>query len=118
LANSAGSVKLFDFQGEDSQFSLAEMQSGSIAATVGGEGAAIYSSSGIQKLKLIAAFPIRLLESGPYLISLDNDGNISWYDNHNGKPLAVFRLYPGGWSLQTEQGTTNGWFYPTARPPN
>jgi hypothetical protein len=32
------------------------------------------------------------------------DGNICWHDSGNGKILAIFRLHPDGWSLQTERG--------------
>jgi len=109
-ANSADSTKLIDFQGEDTQFSLAETPggySGSIAATIGGEGA-IYTTSGIQKLGRTNGLPLRLLEGGPRLISLDRDGNICWHDSRNGKLAAVFRLHPSGWTLQTERGTISG----------
>jgi WD40 repeat protein len=108
--NSADSIKLIDFQGEDTQFSLAESpegHAGSIAATIGNEGA-IYSSSGLQKLDRTAGLPHRLLEGGHSLISLDRDGNICWHDSRNGRLAAVFSLYPSGWTLRTEKGSVRG----------
>jgi len=109
--NSADSKKLIDFQGEDTQFSLAESPGGNdggVAATIGGESAAIYSSSGIQKLDRTGGLPLRLMEGGASLVSLDRDGNIAWYNGRNGKLAAVFSLHPSGWTLQTEGKTVNG----------
>jgi hypothetical protein len=109
-ANAAASIKLIDFQGEDTQFSLAESPGGYvgiIAATIGGEGA-IYSSGGIQKLDRTAGLPHRLLEGGLYLVSLDRDGNIAWHDCWNGRLAAVFSLHPSGWTLRTEKRTISG----------
>jgi len=104
--NSADSTKLIDFQGEDTQFAIAEAPSGyagSIAASIGGEDAVIYSSAGLQKLDRSAGLPLRFLEGGPHLVSLDLDGNICWYDSRNGKLAAVFSLTPSGWTLRTER---------------
>jgi len=111
IANIAASISLADFQGEDTQFSLAESPggiAGSLAATIGGEGAAIYSGGDIQILERTAGLPLKLFDGGQYLISLDRDGSICWYENHSGKLLAVFRLHPDGWTLQTEHKTVSG----------
>jgi hypothetical protein len=102
-------VRLVDYDGEDSQFSLAE-SSGGLAATIGGEGAAIYSASNVQNLERTAGLPRRLLNSGQYLINLDMDGSILWHDSGSGKLLAVFRLRSSTWTLQTEQRTISGSF--------
>jgi len=110
-SNSANSKKLIDFPGEDTQFSLAETPTGYtgiIATTIGGEGAAIYSSAGIQKLDRTCGFPNRLLEGDYGLVSLDQDGNICWYNSWNGKPAAVFSLHPSGWTLRTERRSISG----------
>ena len=110
-ANIAASISLVDFQGEDTQFSLAESPggiAGSLAATIGGGGAAIYSGGGIQQLERTAGLPLKLFDGGQRLISLDGDGNICWYENHSGKLLAIFRLHPDGWTLQTEHRTISG----------
>jgi hypothetical protein len=111
ITNITASVSLVDFQGEDTQFSLAESPggiAGSLAATIGGEGAAIYSGGSIRPLERTAGLPLKLFDGGYNLISLDGDGNICWYDNFNGKLLAIFRLHPDGWTLQTEHRTISG----------
>ena len=111
LVNIADSNTIVDFQGEDTQFSLAESPggaAGSLAATIGGEGAAIYTSGDIQQLVRTSGLPFKLIDGGPFLISLDRDGSICWHDTHDGKLLAIFRLQPGGWTLQTERRTING----------
>jgi hypothetical protein len=109
--NITGSISLFDFQGEDTQFSLAESPGGtvgSLAATIGGKGAAIYSGGSIQPLERTAGLPLKLFDGGQHLISLDGDGSICWHESRSGKLLAVFRLHPDGWTLQTEQKTIGG----------
>jgi hypothetical protein len=113
LTNIAESGRIADFQGEDTQFSLAESPggaAGSLAATIGGEGAAIYTSGDIQQLDRTSGLPLKLIDGGSFLISLDRDGSICWHDSHDGKLLAIFRLQPGGWTLQTERRTINGKF--------
>ena len=109
--NSADSIKLIDFPGEDTQFAIAEAPSGyagSVAATIGGEGAAIYSGAGNQKLDRTAGLPLRLLEGGSNLLSLDRDGNICWFDSRSGRLAAVFSLQPTGWTLRTERRQITG----------
>ena len=106
-ANPAQSVRLVEFQGEDTQFSLAESQ-GHFAATIGGEGAAIYSAGGIKKFERTVGLPLRLIDGGRFFISLDTEGNISWHESDTGKLLAIFRLYQRQWRLQTERSVLNG----------
>jgi hypothetical protein len=111
LASSASTTVLAEFYEEDTLFSLVESPggtAGSLAATIGGEGAAIYSAAGIQKLDRTPGLPLRLIDGSPWLICLDMDGNICWHDSKNGKILAIFRLHPDSWSLQTERGLING----------
>jgi hypothetical protein len=110
LANSASTTSLVEFNDEDTLFSLIESPSGtagSLASTRGGEGAAIYSSTGIQKIDRTPGLPLRLIDGNPWLICLDMDGNICWHDSKNGRILAIFRLHSDGWSLQTEHGVVN-----------
>jgi WD40 repeat protein len=111
LADNSSTVSLVEFHDEDTLFSLVESPggiAGSLAATIGGEGAALYSVAGIQKLDRTPGLPLRLIDGSPWLIGLDMDGNICWHDSANGKILALFRLHPDGWSLQTERGVVNG----------
>ncbi|MDR2477214.1 MAG: WD40 repeat domain-containing protein [Treponema sp.] len=103
----AQSVRLVEFQGEDTQFSLAESQ-GNFAATIGGEGAAIYSAGGIKKFERTAGLPGRLIDGGRFFISLDVEGNIAWHESDTGKLLAIFRLYQRQWRLQTERSVLHG----------
>ena len=113
LANIADSARIADFPGEDAQFSLAESPGGSVgrlAAAIGGESAAIYTSDNFQQLDRTSGLPLKLIDGGSFLISLDRDGNLCWHNSHDGKILAIFKLQPGGWSLQTEQRTINGRF--------
>ncbi|MCL2762694.1 MAG: WD40 repeat domain-containing protein [Treponema sp.] len=106
-ADSVNSINLVEFLGEDTQFSLAESL-GSIVATIGGEDAALYSGDNMQKLERTSGFPQQLFNSGQWIISLDRDGAIAWHESRSGKLLAVFRLHPNEWTLQTERGTTRG----------
>jgi len=119
LANIADSTAIVDYPGEDTQFSLAESPggtAGSLAATIGvgsamGDlGAAIYTSGDIQRLERTSGLPLKLIDGGSFLISLDRDGSICWHDSHDGKLLAIFRLNAAGWTLQTERRTINGRF--------
>jgi WD40 repeat protein len=110
-ANITASISLVDYQGEDTQFSLAESPggtAGSLAATIGGGGAAIYSGGSVQPLERTSGLPLKLFDGGNYLVSLDGDGNICWYESRSGKLLAIFRLHPDGWTLQTEQRIISG----------
>jgi len=109
--NSGDSIKLIDFQGEDTQFAIAEAPGGyigNIAATIGGEDAVIYSRAGNQKLDRTCGLILRLLEGGSNLISLDRDGNICWHDSRSGRLTAIFSLNPSGWTLRTERRSISG----------
>jgi hypothetical protein len=106
-ASPAQSLRLVDLQEEDIQFSLAESQ-GRLAATIGGEGAAIYSAGAIQKFERSPGLPVRLISGGPYFISLDSEGSICWHESRAGKLLAIFRLYKRHWELHTTHGSING----------
>jgi WD40 repeat protein len=106
-ANPAQSIRLAELRGEDAQFSLAEV-SGHLAATIGGEGAAIYAEGGVRQFERSPGFPAQIVDGGRFFISLDAEGNICWHDGGSGKLLAVFRLYEREWTLQTERGVIRG----------
>jgi hypothetical protein len=106
-ANPAQSIRLAELRGEEAQFSLAEV-SGYLAATIGGEGAAIYAEGGVRQFERSPGFPARIVDGGQFFISLDAEGNICWHDGGSGKLLAVFRLYEHEWTLQTEHGVIRG----------
>jgi hypothetical protein len=48
------------------------------------------------------------MEGGSSLVSLDQDGNICWYDSRNGRLTAIFSLNPSGWTLRTEKRSISG----------
>ncbi|MCL2191508.1 MAG: hypothetical protein FWB79_05930, partial [Treponema sp.] len=123
-SNMAGSRQLVYFQGEHTQFSFAQTPRG-IATTLDGEAGTIHpvaggnpaqtarrprarAASAPQRLDRTPGFPYRLIEGGRYVISLDRDGNLAWHDSQNGRLLAIFRLHPEGWTLQTQQGVIGG----------
>ena len=111
LESITNSDRLADFHEEDTQLSLAETRGG-IASTIGGEGAAIYSTGGggIAELDRTNGLPLRLVDGGQYLIKVDRDGNIAWYNGQSGTLLAVFRLHQNGWTLQTDRRIIGGGF--------
>jgi WD40 repeat protein len=103
ISNPAQSQRMVEFQGEDTQFSLAE--SGAyLAATIGGEGASVYTSADIRKFERTPGLPLRLISGGQFFITLDAEGNICWHDAPSGRLLAVFRLYQNEWILRQEGG--------------
>jgi hypothetical protein len=102
-ANPVQSVRLVEYQGEDTLFSLAE-SSGALASNLGGEGAVLFSSGGMLNFERSPGLPGRLIEGGPYFIVIDGDGNLCWHDPRSGKLLALFRLYDDEWILLREQG--------------
>ncbi|GHV95585.1 hypothetical protein AGMMS50293_19050 [Spirochaetia bacterium] len=97
----AQSAPLVKFQGEDTQFSLTE-SAGLLAATLGGEGAAIYSGENIRPFERTAGLPVQLKSGDQYFVLLDEEGNICWFD-HDGKLLAIFKMYADGWKLSRFQ---------------
>jgi hypothetical protein len=104
-ATNAPPVRLVEYQGEDTLFSLAE-SSGALASTLGDGGAAIYSSGGLRVFERGPGIPRKLIDGGLFFITLDGDGNICWHDSQSGKLLALFRLYKNEWILQQEGGET------------
>ena len=106
-ANSAESVTFAEFQGEAAYFSLAESQ-GCLVVTVGDESVILSSPKIAQKPARTPGLPLRFIDDGSYLVSIDNDGNICWHESRSGTLLAVFSLQPAGWMLQTAGRTISG----------
>jgi WD40 repeat protein len=104
-AINAPPVRLVEYAGEDTLFSLAE-SSGSLASTLGGGGAALYSSGGIRMFERGPGLPRKLFDGGLFFIVLDGDGTICWHDSRSGNLLALFRLYENEWILQQEGDKT------------
>ena len=103
----AQSVRLLEWPGEETVFSFAESQ-GSVAATIGGEGAAIFTPEGSLPFERSGGLPVGIYDGGRFFVSLDADGSLCWHDNRTGKLLAEFRLYPDAWLLQRGQSAVQG----------
>jgi hypothetical protein len=101
--NPAQSIRLVEYQGEDTLFSLAEV-SRNLASTLGEEGAALFSPQGMVNFERSPGLPLRLAGGGRFFIVIDGDGNICWHDPVSGKLLALFRLYDQEWILQQNRG--------------
>ena len=112
-ANVAESERIAYFEGEHSRLSFAQTPAG-LATNVGEESASVRppadaSSDGLL-LERTPGFPYRLFEGGRNVVSLDRDGNLAWHDSQSGRLLAIFRLHPESWSLQTQRGIARGGF--------
>jgi preprotein translocase subunit Sec61beta len=105
--NPAQSFPLVEYQGEDTGFSIAEC-GGILASTIGGDGASLYGSRGFIPFERSSGLPIRLIEGEGFFIALDKKGAISWHDPRSGKLLALLRIYPDQWRLETGGGQTTG----------
>jgi hypothetical protein len=88
--------------GEDTGFALAE-SGGTVASTLGGEGAVIYGSGGngfAIPFERRSGFPQRLIDGASAFIALDTEGAIAWHDPKSGALLALFHLYAEEWILE------------------
>jgi WD40 repeat protein len=101
ISNPSRPEPLVEYQGEDTRFSLAEA-SGLPASSLGGEGASIYTPTGILKFDRTPGLPLKIESAGDCFIVLDEEGNICWHESGTGKALAIFRIYPNEWMLQRE----------------
>jgi hypothetical protein len=100
-------VRLFEYEGEDTLFTLAE-SGGAPALNPGGNGAAIYGKEGPIPFERGPGFPVRILDGTSFFIVIDGDGNVSWQDNETGKLLAVFSIQGDEWILRGEGETLRG----------
>ncbi|MDR3145491.1 MAG: WD40 repeat domain-containing protein [Treponema sp.] len=95
----AASLRLMEYQGEDTGFGIVEC-GGALASTLGGDGAGLYSSRGFIPFERSPGLPVRLVNGGGHFITIDADGNISWHENQTGKLRALLRLYENTWVLE------------------
>ncbi|MDR3276770.1 MAG: WD40 repeat domain-containing protein [Treponema sp.] len=102
----AESVKLDEYAGEDTGFSMAE-SGGFLAATLGG-GARLYTDSGPIPFERSPGLPLQLCGGGNWFITVDGAGNIVWHDNTGGRLLALLHLYDGRWLLESSGGNVRG----------
>lgn len=123
--NPAASESIFEYDGEDTDFSFIEYRAGSgngdaaetFASTAGGENAFIVltdsaaESGGVvsgekKEVERSPAFPQKLLPWNGNFAALGGDSTVSWYDGVSGKLLAMLRLYETEWLLSTAEGRT------------
>ena len=107
--SSAGSrtgsaVRLFEYRGEASLFSMAESQ-GNLAIACGSNGAIIFADN-IVNMERTNGLPVKLFGYDRFFISLDSEGNIAWYDNRTGSLLALFSLSGNIWTLSAARETS------------
>jgi len=100
----AHSVKLVEFPGEDSYFTMAEA-GGVLSSNLGSTEAALYRQSSGKAapvtLERSRGLPVKIINGGRWFIVLDGEGGLTWHDIPSGKLLAVFRLYPDLWVLES-----------------
>jgi hypothetical protein len=117
---------VFEYDGEDTNFSFIEYSLKNIKYLVsgaGGEGAYIIplgGSRGGDSRKLIGrspAFLRKLLSQNNSFAVLDGDASIVWYDGVSGRLLAMLRLYQDEWLLSTSSGKVKRGIFPASPPP-
>ncbi|MDR2370321.1 MAG: WD40 repeat domain-containing protein [Treponema sp.] len=106
-ANPSRLARLFEYEGEDALFAIAE-SGGAPALNPGGNGAAIYGKEGTAPFERGPGFPVKILDGISFFVVIDGDGNVSWQDNKTGKLLAVFSIQGDEWALRGESGTLRG----------
>jgi hypothetical protein len=99
--NSSKSVAFASYPGEDMDFAITEA-AGSLIANLGNGRAIRYPD--FDPLEQDNGFPVKLLAAGPYLISIDTDGTLAWYDPQTANLLARLHLYENEWLLETASG--------------
>ncbi|MDR2144277.1 MAG: WD40 repeat domain-containing protein [Treponema sp.] len=93
-----------DYAGEDQDVSLTETRFP--AANLGGESATVYNPKGPVGLERSPGFPRRLMNGISFLVVLDTEGNIVWYDPETGTMRAMLSLYGNRWDLALQEGVT------------
>ena len=96
-ARTGSAIRLFEYRGEASQFSMAESQ-GNLAIACGNDGAIIFADN-IVNMERTNGLPVKLFGYDRFFISLDSEGNIAWHDNRTGSLLALFSLSGNSWTL-------------------
>jgi WD40 repeat protein len=104
----AASVQLLEYGGEDSSLSMAESKGMPVLNPAGGGAVMVGKDGKIIPLERGSGLPLKLLDGGPCLVTVDGDGNISWQDGETGKLLAVFSLGEESWTLRSGDGTVQG----------
>jgi WD40 repeat protein len=98
------SMLLTEYQGEDTGFAMAECN-GTLASTLGEEGAVIYRTDGVVPFERTTGLPIKLISGINYFLAIDRDGGITWYDPESGAWCAHLRMYEKKWYLEKADGS-------------
>jgi hypothetical protein len=94
---------LTEYHGE-ARFDMADCN-GTLASTLGEDGAVMYRSNGAVPLERTSGLPLKLIGGINHLLAVDRDGGISWHDPETGSWLARLRLYETQWLLETVDGS-------------
>jgi WD40 repeat protein len=89
-----------EFPGEE-HLSVAEIHGNPVIAS-SNENTAIYGEKTII-LERTDGLTQKLTALGKYLVSLDTEGNITWFDGEKGSILAVLKLYANNWIINNAQ---------------
>jgi hypothetical protein len=95
---------LTEYQGDETGFEIADCN-GTLASTLGDDGAFIYGSGGAVPFERTPGLPIKLIGGLEHFIAIDQDGGISWHDPRTGACLALLRLYKTQWFLEKADGS-------------
>ncbi len=101
----ADSRRLVEYQGEDTNFGIAEC-GGTLATTLGGDGATLFTQHNFRSFERSSGLPVKLLNTDRYFIALDRSGSILWHNASTGDIEAALHMYEGKWYLQKKNGDT------------
>jgi WD40 repeat protein len=105
LMNPSFSIPIDEREGEHTDFGLTEC-GGILCSTLNREAVALYGTN--RFLERSPGLLRRLVDGGSYLIALDTEGNVGWYDPESGELLALLSLYEDAWVLMLRDGSTYG----------
>jgi hypothetical protein len=105
LMNPSFSIPIDEREGEHTDFGLVEC-GGILCSTLHREAVALYGTN--RFLERSPGFLRRLVDGGSYLIALDTEGNVGWYDPESGELLALLSLYEDAWVLTLRDGSAYG----------
>lgn len=89
---------LVEYRSEDVAVSIADTE-GSIATTIGKDGATIFGRGGLERFQRTEALPVRLSPGGQFYLAVDSDGGLAWHDSGKGTVVAELRVYPDRWVM-------------------
>jgi hypothetical protein len=97
------SRSLIEYQGEDTNFSIAEY-GGNVATNLGGDGATLFTQNGFNQFERSSGLPENIVSTEKHFTILDNSNNIVWHNFSTGEIEATLRFYDDKWYLQKKNG--------------